>query len=63
MRWVVLALTCVAAVVAVNIALLSATGTRHDPVGRLSPVGTTIPTPSSGAVVPPAPPAAHREDD
>lgn len=64
MRWVLLALTCVAAVVAVNIALLSSsTGTHHDPVGRLSPVSATIPSPSSGSVPPAAPPSAHPEDD
>jgi hypothetical protein len=55
-KWVVAALAAVAAVVAVNVALLSYGGDRHDPVGRLSPVAT----------LPAAPPAVaphEREDD
>lgn len=45
MKWALVVVVALAAVIAVNAALLSYGGDRHDPVGRLSPV-TTVPAPS-----------------
>ena len=48
MRWALLALAAVAAVVAINVALLSNSGAPSDPVGRLIPVASTpAPTPAA----------------
>ena len=59
MRWTVLAIiVSVAASVGVNVVLLGHGATRHDPVGRLSPV---LRAPS--AAQPIAPPRAAGEDD
>lgn len=46
MKWALVVLVALAAVIAVNAALLSYGGDRHDPVGRLSPVAR-MPAPSS----------------
>lgn len=63
MRWVVVAVAALAAVVAVNVALLAYGGDRHDPVGKLSPLAT-LPSPAPA----PAPTTTvqhgeHEEDD
>ena len=50
MRWIVVAAAAVAAVVAVNVALLAYGGDRHDPVGKLSPVAT-MPSPAPPVTV------------
>jgi hypothetical protein len=56
MRWAIAAVVAgLAAVVAVNVLLLSYTGDRHDPVGRLSPVANL--TTRTGKARPLPPPA------
>lgn len=57
MRWLLLALVAVAAVVAVNVALLSHSGAPNDPVGKLVPVAS-IPTPPAPTVT-----RGHEDDD
>jgi hypothetical protein len=47
--WVVVTVAALTAVVAVNVALLSYGGDRHDPVGRLSPVAT-VPAPAPPSI-------------
>ena len=66
MRWAVAAVVCaLVAVIGANVLLLDYGGTRHDPVGRLSPVArlpspTTTPQPARQ----PAPtPADEGNDD
>lgn len=51
MKWVLLVAVALVAVIAVNAALLSYGGERHDPVGQLSPVAT-MPVPTSTATTP-----------
>ena len=62
MKWMVVAVAALVAVVAANVALLRYGGDRHDPVGRLTPV-TSIPvrSPSPPPVVTTA--DDHHEDD
>ena len=61
MRWLLLALVAVAAVVAVNVALLSHSGAPNDPVGKLIPVASIPrPTPAAPAVTVTQ---SHPEDD
>lgn len=65
MKWALVVLVALAAVIAVNAALLSYGGARHDPVGRLSPVAT-MPAPSSTTPRPPPTTGEHHdhhEDD
>jgi hypothetical protein len=68
MKWVLLVAVALAAVIAVNAALLSYGGERHDPVGQLSPVAT-MPVPTSTTrttTIPPTTTSEHRghyEDD
>jgi len=60
-RWaVVAAVVALAAVVAVNVLLLGASGDRHDPVGRLSPVAV-LPTVTVKAR--PLPPPARVDEN
>lgn len=49
MSWIVVTVAALTAVVAVNVALLSYGGDRHDPVGRLSPVAT-VPAPAPPSI-------------
>jgi hypothetical protein len=56
-RWLLLALVAVTAVVAVNVALLSHSGAPNDPVGKLVPVAS-IPTPPAATVT-----RGHEDDD
>jgi hypothetical protein len=61
MRWTIAAIVAaLAAVVAVNVALLTYAGDRHDPVGRLSPIASLPAAPGPTA---PLPRHAEREDD
>lgn len=49
MKWVLVVLVALAAVIAANVVLLSYGGDRHDPVGRLSPVASLrAPPPAVG---------------
>ena len=60
MRWVVVAVVaCLVAVAAVNVALLTYSGDRHDPVGQLSPIANVQQQPQPA----PAPARAEHEDD
>jgi hypothetical protein len=59
-RWILVAAAALVAVVAVNVALLSYGGNRHDPVGRLSPIAS-LPGPAPAPAI--SPRAAHREGD
>lgn len=63
MRWIAIGVVvALAAAIGVNALLLGYGATRHDPVGRLSPVADlrvpTVPTPTTSTPQP-----AHGEDD
>jgi hypothetical protein len=59
---VLLALAALAAVVALNVALLGRGVERHDPVGNLSPIAPGL-RPASTAPVAPQPPSRREPDD
>ena len=62
MRWMVVAVVvALVAVAAVNVALLTYSGDRHDPVGQLSPVANIQHQPQPAA--PPASGEREHEDD
>ena len=61
MRWLLLALAAVAAVVVVNVALLSHSGAPGDPVGKLVPIAS-IPAPTSPALAAPPTQTASEDD-
>ena len=50
MKWLVVALAAVAAVVVVNVALLSYGGSAKDPVGQLTPIGSVPAQPATTTV-------------